>query len=353
MAHPRSRTRRGVALLAAGPATALLTACSGGPDDATTEPGELAVPTPGEVMDPAGASVAPEVSRVAVPCHGEWVCLWRSDSLTGVLPGATATAWVPPGDDALLVTVTPPADPAPGLVLQDPDSGREVARLGTGDPVTRLVTTEDGATLAAVAGERVLLLDPADLGVRTEIPLPGLLDLALAPGGRRLVVAVEGEAPTVVDARSGRAVRSLGEAPAEESEQTTHVAWGPGGGRVATGSQAQVRVWEPQTGEVSAERAVAGPLSALDVGPDDVLLALAAGDGQALVLWSWAGEDEQVLDELALHPAERLLWREGEPSRLYSVSTTELRSYDVDVPTEQSTDDPPFPDELEDLALPR
>ena len=342
-------------LLTAGLLATLLTACNGEPDDATTdEPGEVAVPTPGEVLEPAGASIDPAGSRVAVPCHEEWVCLWRGDSLAGVLPGGTATAWVPRGGDTLLLVAASAQDqdPGPGLVLRDADSGREVARVATGDPVTRLVSADDGATLAAVAGERLLVLDGASLAIRTEIPVPAApLDLALAPDGGLLAVALPGAPPAVVDARTGRALRSLGGPPTDDAGQVTHVAWGPDGGRIATGSERQARVWDPRTGEVAAALSVAAPLGALDFGADDLQVAVAGGDEQALVLWSWAGDGEQVLEERDLYPARRVLWSAGTPSWVHAVSTTEVRRFDLDVPTEQAVDDPPFPEELAELDL--
>ena len=353
MATPRALIVGG-ALLCGGLLVTSLAACSAPRDDAAGPgtSGELAVPTPGEVLDPVGASVAPDGSRVAVPCHEEWVCLWRSDDLTGVLPGATATAWLPRGEDALLVTATAPEDGSPGLLVRDPDTGRQAARLDTAAPVSALVTSEDGSTLAAASGDRVLVLDAVDLEIRADLPVPGApLDLALAPDGARLLVVVEGGAPQVVDARTGRALGTLGEPPAQQAEQVRAVAWSPRGDRVATGSESRVRVWNPETGAVSAERSVPAPLGAIDYGAEELRLALTAGEGQALVLWNGVGEGAQVLDEYADRPAERVLWSAGTPSWLRTVTTTQVRLFDLDIPTEQAVDDPPFPEELPQLDL--
>ncbi|GAA4668481.1 hypothetical protein [Nocardioides nanhaiensis] len=334
--------------------TALLTACSGGPDATTTAPGEVAVPTPGEVLDPAGASVDAAGFRVAVPCHTEWVCLWRNDDLEGVLPGSTATAWVPRGADHLLVTPTSPSDDEQGLLLQDPDTGREVERLRTEAPVESLATSADGSTLVVVTADATLVLEARTLAQRHAVVSPGeVLDVAVSPDGAQLLVAAEGSAPTLVDVRTGRTVLVLGEEPATEDEQVSRVAWSPAGTRVVTVSAEQVQVREAGDGTLSAERPVPARPTALTYGPDEVRLALAAEPGEAVLVWSWAGDGELVLDEHATYPAERLLWNDGAPGWLYAVGSTELRLFDLDVPTEQAVDDPPFPEELPDLDLRR
>lgn len=350
MAPPRLRTVCS-ALLTAGLLTALLAACDGGGDDASTAAGELTVPAPGEVLDPTGASVDAAGSRIAVPCHTEWICLWRTDDLQGVVPGATATAWVPRGEDALLVTVTPPSDAAQALLLLDPETGREVQRMPTEATVEALATSTDGSTLVAVGAEEVLVLDASTLEQRAVVPAPvGVLDVAVSPEGSQLLVAAEGAAPALLDARTGRTVLELGEEPATESEQVDTLAWSPAGTRVVTANGEQVQVWEVDHGTVSAERAVPAAPTALAFGPDGLQVALVADPGEAVLVWSWAGDGELVLDEDALYPAERVLWSQGTPSWLYAVSTTELRWFDLDVPTEQSVEDPPFPEELAELA---
>jgi DNA-binding beta-propeller fold protein YncE len=114
------------------------------------------------------------------------------------------------GDGAILFAFAPD-----GAVFRiDPGSGTVLARHGFETPVRGLAWSADGTRFIAALKGAIALLDPADLAVAQRFPLAAGSQpfyCAASPDGRVILVpAVFDASVTVLDARSGAVLRTLG-----------------------------------------------------------------------------------------------------------------------------------------------
>ena len=129
-------------------------------------------------------------------------------------------------------------------------------RLGAGDYVTALEVARDGRVCVIGLGDGRAL--GVDLGTGREIfsvsaHAGGVLGVSLSPDGQRLATCGQ-DANAKLWTESGALLREL---PGGGGSWVEHIAWAPAGGRLATASGRNVRVWTSE-GDPLAER---GPLS--------------------------------------------------------------------------------------------
>lgn len=298
---------------------------AGGCTDSGGRPGDDitdTVPVPGFVLDPTGASLSPDTSRIAVPCH-ERVCVWGiGGDLEQEVEGTAGTAWT----DGLLVVggsrelvVDPAGERA---VLPVPGEVRGVAGAAQGSPLVAVL--EVGVVIVAD-------------GVSTVVDLRGVLDVAFSPDASRVVVATQDAPVQVVDLASARTVGTLGDEVAEQ------VAWSPDGRFIATGGADGSRLYlAERLGRDSVPEAELTDPAVADLAfaPTDGTLAVADADDGQLVLWQPVTDETTVLDG---HPSAsgKVLWSPG--GSLYSVASDAVLAWDTETGTVASTFDlPPF-----------
>ncbi|HEX6885982.1 MAG TPA: serine/threonine-protein kinase [Planctomycetota bacterium] len=179
----------------------------------------------------------------------------------------------------------------------DRSTGVEVGRLGGEHEIARGVAwlPGDGGLLAAMqsseSSPRVSCFDPLDLSPRWEIPIEGLLSMALDPvGGRIATSALEG-CLSVHDAATRKELWRRELDPERTVNQVRPLVWSPDGAWLAVPDLQ--RKWgllllDGATGEEvrrwPAHPASGGQIDHLVFSPDGALLASASDDGTA-ALW--------------------------------------------------------------------
>lgn len=297
---------------------------AGGCTDSGGRPGDDitdTVPVPGFVLDPTGASLSPDTSRIAVPCHDR-ICVWGiGGDLETQVEGGAGTAWlgdrlVVGGDRELVV------DPD-GERVEIPLPGRLQAVAGA----------EDGSAVAAVLDDAVVLVGEALGDSVVRIDAPGVVDVDLSPDGTRLALAVDEGPARVVLVERQEVLGTLGEEPA------THVAWSPDGAAIATGGPAHTRVHRAE--DLQQQTELDEPAVAdLDYGASAEIVAIADADDGRLVLWQ-PGTDETTVLEVHSSASGKVLWSRG--GNLYSVAPDAVLAWNTETGTVASTFDlPPF-----------
>jgi WD40 repeat protein/ribosomal protein S27E len=177
-----------------------------------------------------------------------------------------------------------------------PAKGPRLVLRGLRGPVSALVLTADGHTVAGAHGDEARVWDAGTGTLLKTLRIPDgpVHALAALPDGRFLVVAAEKAPLTVWDLVSGQAVKAWTRQPGH----ITCLALLPGGRLVASGgSDRVVRLWDPTTGRCVMELSGHGDaVSAIAAGA--TRLASASRDGTVRL---WAVEDGRSLGVLHGH----------------------------------------------------
>lgn len=317
----RTRVALALALVAAVGAAGCTDAGERPGDDITDT-----LPVPGFVLDPAGASISPDTSRIAVPCHDR-ICVWGiGGDLEDEVEGSTGTSWL---GDRLVV------GGARELVV---DPAGEAIKVPVPGQVRGLRGAEDGSAVAVLLDDEVVVVRAGaagdlESGDVTWLDAPGVVDVALSPDAARVVAAVDGAPPRVIDVDSTDVVGTLGEEPA------ARVAWSPDGAAIAAGGPGGAALFAAGSLEPQAE--LGEPAVAdLDFGASAETVGIADADDGVLVLWEPATGDAT---EIGRHsaPSGRVLWSRGDS--LYSVAPDVVLAWSTETGTVASTFElPPF-----------
>ena len=168
-------------------------------------------------------------------------------------------------------TYSPTGDPHVTLSVFDPASTTPTADAVLPEPVTALALAPDGRRAYAVASDELLIIDTADAGVLSRVPLGAdSRDVAVAPDGSRVLVS-SSTGVKILDTARGTITDTIG-----LRDEPGAIAITPDGARA-------VVITSQNTALVTLDLESRGVLAAFDAGEQPSDVALTPDGAQALV----------------------------------------------------------------------
>ena len=182
--------------------------------------------------------------------------------------------------------------------IWDARSGRELASLEVGSPVTVVAFSPDGERLATGTSDAKVKIVDAQAG--SEMPVLSehsgkVNSVVYSADGGRLATASEDRTARIWDARSGAALLTL---QGESAMQAA--AFSPDGGRVVTGSwDGSTKVWDAHSGrELLRLEGQRAPVRSAAFSPDGGRIVTGSFDGSAKI---WDADGGGLLTDLKGH----------------------------------------------------
>ncbi|HEX2030483.1 MAG TPA: BTAD domain-containing putative transcriptional regulator [Actinomycetota bacterium] len=182
------------------------------------------------------------------------------------------------------------------LNVWDPSTGSLLSSLSADGSAWGPSFSADGSLVAAVwrePSDQVRVLDLSTDRVVSTVRVPGAIDAALSPDGKRVAVAKwwpDDEVGAVFDVRSGEEAFALVGPNCCQYPPTRGVSWSPDGRLIAASSEATARVWNAETGTLRyALRGRSGSILGVAWSPDSSRLVTGSSNGTAKV-WEIGSE---------------------------------------------------------------
>lgn len=301
--------RRGTAAAAAAVlALSAMTACSPQPARPTSSPcipatqaGDI-IPDPRGKVDPYQLTFSPDGTRVAAGCP-DATCVW--DTNTGAvsmrLADGSYPSWSPDGTQLSVGMANGE------IATFDAHSGAELHRM-----VGHQARTETNDTIRTVTGltyspdGEVLVSTGTDCTIRTWNTSDGtakdtiaintgqVTAIAVDPTGEHVAVASTDQDASLWSLKSLGLLRSLTDAPPD----AYGVAFDPAGQFLAIGAGEPIntaRIYDVDSGKVTATAPTTGEVSAVAFSPDGATLAYARPQERDVVLWNVDGSQTKHL----------------------------------------------------------
>ncbi|WP_433222985.1 Hsp70 family protein [Dactylosporangium sp. CS-047395] len=272
------------------------------PHRATAARRPVLVPPDDVVEVPAGlVRLSPDGEGVAVRAAGTLQYLRRAEpAWSAEAGGAGEAGFAPDGSRIAVWDHDPGRNVRNVLLVLDAESGEEVSRtafepLGVpnGSVLLRPAFADPQTVVALVnvGGQmQSWRLRDGAAPVGRQIGLAVTPPIAVSPAAD---VAICGAQRHLIDLRTGSDFGLIG------NVSPSALAWAPGGGRLALSGSNTVRVFDVRSGEMRWEVTPAAAHTALQVSPDERLIAAADGLGQ---VWVWEFDSGKLVDRL-LHQA--------------------------------------------------
>ncbi|HZA26975.1 MAG TPA: BTAD domain-containing putative transcriptional regulator [Actinomycetota bacterium] len=184
------------------------------------------------------------------------------------------------------------------LNVWDPSTGRLLSSLSADGGAWGPSFSADGSLVAGAwrePADQVRVLDLSTDRVVSTVRVPGAVDTALSPDGKRVAVAKwwpDEEVGTVFDVRTGEEAFALVGPNCCSYPPTRGVSWSPDGRLVASSSEDAARVWDAETGTRRYTlRGRSGSILGVAWSPDSSRLVTGSSNGTAKV---WEIRSESV-----------------------------------------------------------
>lgn len=182
------------------------------------------------------------------------------------------------------------------LKVWDPSTGRLLSSLVARGHASGPSFSGDGSLVAAAWAQptdEVRVLDLSTDRVVSTVRVPGAIDTALSPDGKRVAVARSGpvgEVGAVFDVTSGEEAFALAGPNCCASPTYRGVSWSPDGRLVAASSEGTARVWDAETGSLRQTLlGHSGSVFGVAWSPDSSRLVTGGSDGTAKV-WEFGSD---------------------------------------------------------------
>jgi len=211
------------------------------------------------------------------------------------------------------------------IMLWDVVSGQVRMTLPSqfANPVSDIIFSQDGNTLASVSDNSIRLWDVTSGDVRLTLPKSGVVtDLAFSPDGKSLAAVGQDARITLWDSQSG----SISQVITDHQGGVNAIAFSPDSTILAIGGQnAQINLWSKATGlkQLNLPGVVNTAVTDLLFSPDGKTLA-AVGQNARITLWdSQSGSTSQILtghqngvNAIAFSPNSKILATGGQDAQI-------------------------------------
>lgn len=254
--------------------------------------GEIA-PDPRARIDSSQLALSPDGTRIAAGCTGA-TCVW--DTSTGTvsmrLADGSHPSWSPDGGQLSIAT------PTAEIVTFDSHSGAELHRMAghqaatgatdTASTITGLAYRPDGKVLVSVGTDCTIRTWNAHDGTAQDtitINTGQATGIAMDPTGERIAVTSIDQDASLWSLTSRSLLKSFPDAP----PYTYGAAFDRTGRSLALGSGDPInaaRIFDADSGKITATAPVTGGASAVVFSPDGAMLAYARPQVPDVVLWN-------------------------------------------------------------------